>query len=252
MSLDDLLTSLTLAEEEGDNDNRKQCPDCERPARVCWCPYLPSPPLAPGSTRILILQHPNEAKRHIRTARMAQLGLAKTHCQVLIGRKFSSSLEVFVNDTLGQVLEQPTTFILYPSEEAQDVKEVVVESTNKSPLTFIILDGSWDEARKLYSWNPLLKSVRKSVLSVQTKSAYVVRTQPADQCLSTIESAAHTLAIVQDDPTLVDQLLAPLHAMCNFQVNHGAVTHDSKAFKHQNNSFVKRNNFKKKKKSNKI
>ena len=117
----------------------------------------------------------------------------------------------------------------------------------KTPLTFVILDGTWDEAKKIFNWNPLLKTARKASLSIQSKSEYVVRTQPADFCLSTLETAAHTLAIVENDSGIVQELLQPLHAMCNFQVNHGAVTHDSKEFKQQNRNFVKKNDFKKKK-----
>ena len=47
---------------------RRVCERCGRPARVCWCPFLPQPPLEIRRSEVIILQHPNEAKRGIREA----------------------------------------------------------------------------------------------------------------------------------------------------------------------------------------
>ena len=47
---------------------RSICERCGRPARVCWCPFLPRPPLEIRRSEVVILQHPNEAKRGIREA----------------------------------------------------------------------------------------------------------------------------------------------------------------------------------------
>ena len=51
------------------------------------------------------------------------------------------------------------------------------------------------------------------------RSRYVVRTQPADACLSTVESVAEALAAVEEgwSGEQVDALCAPLDAMCNIQ-----------------------------------
>jgi hypothetical protein len=35
-------------------------PGHSRPVRFCWCAYVPSPPIRPRHTRVLILQHPLE------------------------------------------------------------------------------------------------------------------------------------------------------------------------------------------------
>ena len=134
--------------------------------------------------------------------------------------------------------------MLYPGENAVNVKEL---NPNKGPYTFIVLDGSWDEAKKIFTRNPALKSLKQAKLNTKSKSAYIVRTQPADFCLSTVETIAETLAEMESRPDIREQLVKPLHAMCNFQINHGAVNHDSKEFKEQNSQFVKANDFKKKK-----
>jgi DTW domain-containing protein YfiP len=66
---------------------RPVCAQCERPCRVCWCDALPDPRIT-IATRIVILQHPDECRRAIRTARMLELGLAHGTVTVYQGRKF--------------------------------------------------------------------------------------------------------------------------------------------------------------------
>jgi DTW domain-containing protein YfiP len=87
---------------------------------------------------------------------------------------------------------------------------------------------------QLFVRNPELQRLTRIKLDTGAKSSYVVRTQPSDACLSTVETIAETLAAVERVPRLAERLCAPLHAMCNYQINHGAVGHDSKEFKAKN------------------
>ena len=50
----------------GGGGGRRVCELCCRPARVCWCSFVPRPPLEISRCEVVILQHPNEAKRGIR------------------------------------------------------------------------------------------------------------------------------------------------------------------------------------------
>lgn len=243
------LPSASLLAECEPNSSRHMCQGCERPQRVCWCGFLPRP-LVNVQSSVIILQHPNERKRGIKTAIMATKGIAQDHCRIFRGRKFPGQHEelqgLFERLDMGanDVPSTSNLFILYPGKEALPLSDL---KPDQGPYTFIILDGTWDEAKKLFAWNPALQKLPQVSLHIKRPSAYVVRTQPADLCLSTLETVAETLATVEADPSIRDRLVQPLHAMCNFQINHGAVIHDSKEFKEQNSLFVKENNWKKKK-----
>ncbi len=220
---------------------RQECADCERPASVCWCPHLPDPKIRTRH-QVLILQHPNEAKRGVRTALMASRGVADSRCTIVKGRKFPGQ-----DQRVKQLLAAPSTYLLYPGEGSIDLNQL----DKGGEKTLVILDGTWDEAKKLFVRNPVLSALPRVSLDVKAKSQYVVRTQPSDHCLSTVETVAHTLAVLEDDPDIVDRLVSPLHALCHFQIHHGAVTHDSKDLKAANANFVKSNNYKQKQKKKK-
>ena len=115
----------------------------------------------------------------------------------------------------------------------------------------VLLDGTWDEARKLLERSPVLHTfpslhldLRANQGSSWEKSAFVIKTQPNPQCMSTVETVAHTLAVLEGDPSIVDRLIRPLDTLCQNQLNHGAVTHDDKVTKkhreqdHKVNSFL--------------
>ena len=222
----DYVVSEELVEEAGasaEGGGRRVCDLCGRPSRVCWCPFVPRPPIQITS-EVVVLQHPNEDKRGIRTARMAELGIAGGRCAVYKGRKFPGSVE-----RLQEIFsDEENTFLLYPGSDSSPLEDVVAQrrvggGKEGAHLTFILLDGTWDEARKLLTWNPSLRRLKRASLSAaapgRRRSRYVVRTQPADGCLSTVESVAEALAAVEEGWSCeeVDALCAPLDAMCNTQ-----------------------------------
>ena len=53
--------------------------------------------------------------------------------------------------------------------------------TSNQEIVLIVLDGTWREAKKMYSWSPPLQKLPKMKLDVDLKSQYVVKTQPNDK-----------------------------------------------------------------------
>lgn len=215
------------------DSKRKHCPDCCRPQTVCWCVHLPVPRIQ-TRTKIILLQHPLEEKRSIRTARMLELGLAEGCCTVYQGHTFPGSCPA-----LSSLLDSPHTLVLYPGPGSQDLDTLQGEDQGEG-RNVIILDGTWDQARKIWNANPALHKVRRVSLSLQSPSEYVVRTQPMVGCLSTLETAAHTVARLEGRMEIVEPLLGPLRAMCNIQIHRGRGSGEAATFLQENREYVKR------------
>uniref|UniRef100_A0A665TE27 tRNA-uridine aminocarboxypropyltransferase n=1 Tax=Echeneis naucrates TaxID=173247 RepID=A0A665TE27_ECHNA len=70
-------------------------------------------------------------------------------------------------------------------------------------------------------------------------SQYVIRTQPSNICLSTLECAAVALSILEQNDDIQEVLLRPLKALCSFQLQHGAQIHHSKEHLLKNGMYDK-------------
>ena len=208
--------------EQFPSSKRLICSQCERQQKVCWCEYLPKPKVALSSNSIVIIQHPSERKRKIRTALMALHGLKEGNCKIFVRRKVTST------DSLCDTLNSSNSYVMYPSSGSKNLNTI---SCDEIPKNLVILDGTWDEAKKIYARSPILQNLPTIHLDISKQSEYVVRTQPSEKCLSTIETIAHSLAILERDPSISERLLCPLQILCKFQLSHGAVEHDNKLMK---------------------
>ncbi|KAJ8973248.1 hypothetical protein NQ317_019523 [Molorchus minor] len=201
------------------------------PTMVCYCSSIPKPPLCPKS-RIILLQHPAEEKRCLRTAPMLELGLESGKCLVFKGKRFPGQ-----HNYLNEILTASNTLLLYPSHTALNVNQLVKENDNT--YNIVIIDGTWPQAKAIYTGSPVLHNIKQIKLLLNDTSNYIIRTQPADGCLSTLETAAEALSVLEDDLIYKEKLLEPLKMMCQFQLQNGAVSHQSKEFRIKNNSYPK-------------
>ncbi|KAF6124015.1 DTW domain containing 2 [Phyllostomus discolor] len=198
------------------SDRRPECSRCSRPQKVCLCPFLPVHPLH-ISTHLYIVQHPAEESRVLRTVPLLAACLPQDKCRVKIGRRFSEERD----PELSMVCRKSGTLILYPGAEAANLEEFVLDSPIY-PSTIIIIDGTWSQAKDIFYKNSLFRLPKQVQLKSSISSQYVIRMQPTNRCLSTLECAAVALSILEKNNYIQETLLRPLQALCSFQLQHGA------------------------------
>jgi len=161
-----------------------------------------------------VLQHPRETRMPVGTARMVGLSLA----QSVIRPGIDFSDDPFVQSLLSAT-EPP--YLLFPGPASTDVAALPLDR----PITLIVVDGTWAQARKLIKSNPSLLRLPRLAFAPNQPSAYQIRTQPEAHCVSTIEALAHVLGVLEGDPERFATLLEPFLAMVRTQVHFSKDVH---------------------------
>ncbi len=160
-------------------------------------------------TGVTILQHPGERRHAFNTARLAKMALS------------DASLHVAWPDAQDRMACQPAVppgaALLYPRDDATDLAEMA-----DPPTHLVVLDGTWPQARRLYRDNPWLAELPHVRLDPARPSRYRIRREPALHCLSTIESVAAALDIVEPGLEGLESVLDAFVAMVDEQAGQAA------------------------------
>ncbi|MCD5985031.1 tRNA-uridine aminocarboxypropyltransferase [Pseudomonas sp. CDFA 610] len=182
--------------------SRSRCERCLRPDAHCLCALIPH---LDSRTRVLILQHPDEAKHALNTARLAALGLSNT--ELRIGEVFEG-----LEELLSLPGYQPR--LLFPGDAAQ---RLTVGQTETLPTLLVVPDGTWRKARKLLHLNPPLAALPRVTLGEVPASRYRLRKAPGPDALSTLEAIVHALQTLEA-PASFEALLKPFDALIDGQI----------------------------------
>ena len=191
-------------------EGRVTCFSCFRPQAHCVCSLVPP---FDAHCDLLILQHPREWRKYYSTAKIVQKAVRNS--KVIRGVIFDQS--VIENALVGK-----NAYVLFPSPNALDVESIELSDRN----TIVVLDGTWSEAGKILNRNPFLRSLPAISFKQQLRSNYRIRKQPAEGCLSTLESIAHLLKLNAERFGLharvpsYEGLLAGFNKMVDNQIQH--------------------------------
>lgn len=172
---------------------------------MCYCARLPRLDTA---TRVVLLQHTRERDMAIGTARMASLCLPNAELHV--------GVEWGGHAAVRRALADPArpAILLYPGPDARDV----LREPPVGPVTLVVVDGTWAQARRVVRDNPVLHALPRYGFVTPEPSRYRIRREPRAEYCSTIEALMHVLGVLEGDPARFRALLAPFEAMIDAQL----------------------------------
>ncbi len=142
------------------------------------------------NVQVILLTHERELDRPTNTGRLVL---------EVVGEPVSNRVRRVLwrrkepDDSLLALLKRPRTALLYPASEVQ------CDGREAGPLriaecdTFILLDGTWQEARKMYNRSPYLHKLPRIELDTPKPSRFTLRRNQREGCLCTAECIAHLL-----------------------------------------------------------
>ncbi|NAW84582.1 DTW domain-containing protein [Vibrio sp. V43_P6S15P86] len=184
------------------------CPNCGFQFN-CMCSLVPK---LTSEHNILLLMHPNELTRDTNTGQLLE------QCQLNIERVIWDRKQPPAE--LLTLLADPSRYpvLLFPCEESITLEHVVLQSQQqtKNPL-FIILDSTWQEARKMINKSRWLESIPTMELSASADSQYQLRRNQQQGNLCTFEVAAHLLGQLGEQNNQQKMLTFFAHYLALFQ-----------------------------------
>lgn len=95
------------------------------------------------------------------------------------------------NKKLLELLESNTSTLLHPSREAKPLSSLTIAHFDH----IIIIDATWQEARKIYNQSPYLKATNKATFNTNNTSQYNLRRNQPAGGLCTIECVIELLKL---------------------------------------------------------
>ncbi len=161
-----------------------RCAGCGLHIQLCMCAAVD--PLA-LTTRVIVVQHSTESGRSSNSGRLAPLCL--THADLRIRGLPHAPL-----DRSGLVDRARRVVLLYPLPGAP---VLAPDPADDRPVTLVVPDGNWRQARKLVQREPALRDARKVRLPAGPPSRYRLRRHPDPTFISTFEAIARALGILE-------------------------------------------------------
>jgi DTW domain-containing protein len=166
-------------------DENSHCSRCYQRREVCLCPILPT---VQTKAEFIILRHIYEAERPSNTGRLVALAMPNARMIPCGGGTRIGHPPI---DNV--FLSLPGTCLLWPDGVGKHPKEW----ETSPPAQIVIIDATWQQARRLYSTTPALRLLPRMVLPAPLRCRERLRKQHRSEGMSTIEAVAAAVAILE-------------------------------------------------------
>lgn len=170
----------------------KLCDSCNRcglPIINCICGKAPK---IETKSKFWILSSENEISRPSNTARLLEL-VNKDSTEIFLWERTKEPKKLIENIKD----KRYETYLLFPAEGELKSRKTEYENTGKTPA-FILIDGTWKEARKIIRKSDYLKDLKILSLNSSDKSQYSLRKGAEEGNLCTIEAAIEVLKLTDE------------------------------------------------------
>lgn len=159
----------------------ESCNKCGIPIINCICNDVP---LVKTSAKIWILSVEKEFCRPSNTARLLKL-INPESTELILWERVSIPHKLIeqINN------KNYETYLLFPSDNNDLLENTVDFNASAKIPAFIILDGTWKEARKILRKSDYLKKIPRISLNPSNNSEYTLRKGAMEGELCTIEAA---------------------------------------------------------------
>ena len=175
-------------------------------------------------TCFVFLMHPKEFKKEkAATGRLTHL--------CLVTSEMHMGVEFDAHDEVQALIRDPNNFpvLLYPGREAINLSDeknerfsAFSDQLSGRRLVVFLLDATWALGRKMLRLSPSLQRMPRIMFTPSAPSRYVIKQQPQDGCLSTLEATHELLRALEraglDKYPQPEQLPALFERMQDFQI----------------------------------
>ncbi|WP_407333051.1 tRNA-uridine aminocarboxypropyltransferase [Enterovibrio sp. 27052020O] len=167
-----------------------RCIHCMVVKRLCICEERQTLQTNSG---FLLVMYDDEVLKPSNTGRLIADIVEDTYAYIWSRKSPNEEMVALVNDPMWQ------PFVVFPAQYASEGRVVTrpVIEKGKRPL-FIMIDGTWQEAKKIFRKSPWLDDVPVLSIQVDTQSRYQMREANGEGQLATAEVAAQVLALAGD------------------------------------------------------
>jgi len=129
--------------------------------------------------QIILLTHSREVSKKTNTGQLVQQFIP--HTQTIVWRRTQPDKKLL------QLIKSGNTALVYPSEDKEN------SVAHNDFETFILIDSTWQEARKIYNRSPYLHDLPRLELKPASQSKYNLRRNQHEGGLCTAECAIELL-----------------------------------------------------------
>ena len=169
--------------------NITRCINCMLLPYLCICPLKKT---AQTNSAFLLLMYDDEILKPSNTGRLIADLVPNTFAYIWSRTEPNNDMLALLNDPQWQPI------VIFPAEYSQPERLVNKDNNpilGKKPL-FILLDGSWAQAKKMFRKSPYLDKLPVLSFSPENISRYLVRKAVKDNQLATAEVAALALEYI--------------------------------------------------------